>query len=169
MTAAAHRAIPLPGPLARFLASVPYACLMHNTTIGSCLIVKIPRQEIDAVRGRVPVSVSYELHRHPAGPVIRLVLTIHDHLRYPLMLETFVNPADLEQAEEFADLVARDQLHVLFYDQELKHRLSKIVTQAADRTRDELLPIASRLLMEVPPANLNFDRAKRAVMEGCRV
>lgn len=142
---------------------------MHNTTIGSCLVVKIPRQEIDAVRGRLPVSVNYELHRHPAGPVIRLVLTIHDRLQCPLMLETFVNPADLEQAEELADLVARDELRVLFYDQELKNRLTTVVTQAPDPVRDELLPPARRLLMEVLPADLNFDRARHAVMEGCRV
>ena len=161
--------IPLPDPLARFLAQIPYACLMHNTTVGSCLVVKLPRDEIDAIRGRVPVSVTYELHRHPAGPVIRLVLTIHDHLQYPLLLETFVNPADLDQAEEFADLVGSSELRVLFYDQELAHRLSKVVTQTPDPARAELLPTARRLLMEVPPAQLNFDRAKYGVMrqEGC--
>ena len=81
----------LPPELAAFLKDQRYACLTHATDQGTVLVLKAPRSEIDSVRGTVPIQLRHELHRHPAAPVIRMVVTIYDQPARPLAFDTFIS------------------------------------------------------------------------------
>ena len=104
----------------------------HATTDGAVLIVKMPARDINGVRGRLPIAVTYDLHRTPWAPVVRLIMTIYDDSPYPLLFETFFNIADAEQLRNLEDLTAANALRILFYDENCTHRLNKIVTQSDD-------------------------------------
>jgi hypothetical protein len=103
---------------------------------------------------------------NPAAPVIRTVLSLYDRPQHPLKLESFINIEDPEQRAAFAALATQGQLLVLFYDQDVRHRLSKRVPyRAADRAEvPRILARAEELWLAIPPARFDFDRAKAAVL-----
>jgi hypothetical protein len=98
---------------------------MHATTDGTAHVIKLPAAEIESVRGRVPIQVRHELYAHPAALVIRSVITIYDQPDRPLTLETMTNIAETDQRADFARLTTQKELLLLFYDEHLRHRLSK--------------------------------------------
>jgi hypothetical protein len=156
--------VQLPPILRAFLRTQPFALLTIGSTDGTILIAKIPGADIESCQGRQKIHVRYELHSSQTGPALRLVLTIHDRPGEPLFLETFFNPADDVQMADFADLVAREHLRILFYDEKLKHRLSKKVPQPTNASLDLLVPEAMRLLTETYGFNFNFDQTKADIM-----
>src|SRR6476660_8065068 len=83
----------LPEDLAAYLATQEVACLFHETTRGTALVVKLPADEIERLRGTIPVRLRHELYAHPAAPVIRTVLTLYDQPEAPMVLETVTNVA----------------------------------------------------------------------------
>src|SRR5687768_2456201 len=122
------RPLELPPELAAFLRGQRFACLMQATEQGETVfVVKAPGREIASVRGPVPIHAQHELYVHPRAPIIRMQLTIYDQPRRPLALEAFTNVGDPQQRAEFEALGHQDQLHLLFYDEQLAHRLSKQV------------------------------------------
>jgi hypothetical protein len=169
MTADTFTPIPLPEPLETFRRPIRYAVMNHATTDGAVLIVKCPRQEIEHMRGHLPIAITWELHRAPWAPVVRLVVTVYDDQPHPFMLETFFNVADPEQLANLRDLIDTDRVRVLFYDETCTHRLSKIVTQAVEPARDEIVSQALRILAQIAPEAFNFERAKALVIRqgGC--
>jgi hypothetical protein len=101
--------------------------------------------------------------------VIRTVLCLYDRPQHPLKLESFINIENIEDPEQradFAALATQEQLLVLFYDQDVRHRLSKRVPyRAADRAEvPRILARAEELWLAIPPARFDFDRAKAAVL-----
>ena len=64
-----ERANLLPPELAAFLKDQHYAALLHATDLGTVLLIKSPTQDIESVRGRVPIGFNHELYDHPASPV----------------------------------------------------------------------------------------------------
>ncbi len=156
--------IPLPPDLAAFLATQDVACLMHETTDGTAHVIKLPEEEIESVRGRVPIQVRHELYAHPAAPVIRSVITIYDQPDRPLALETMTNIAEADQRADFARLATQKELLLLFYDEQLRHRLSKRVGNVAPETIEEILEHADTLRRRIPEARYDFMAAKDAVM-----
>ena len=159
------RPSPLPEPLADFLKDRPLACLMHGTDQGTVFLVKAPAHEIESVRGRVPIHFRHELYQHPAAPVIRTVVRIYDQPDSPLALEAFTNVEDEQQKAEFAALARQRRLLMLFYDEALAHRLTKVASYGQNRMIPEILRAAESLLGEIPKEKFDFDRAKAAVME----
>lgn len=157
-------AIPLLPELAAFLRRHEVACLMQPTTQGTAFVIKLAGREIASVRGRVPIHLRHELYSHPAAPVIRTVLTVYDQPERPLALETFTNAEQPDQREDFARLASQDQLLLLFYDEQLRHRLSKIVPYDDDGRVGEILRRADSLVAAIPPEWFSFERAKLAVM-----
>lgn len=155
----------LPPELGDFLREQQYAALLHATNIGTILVVKAPRHEISSVTGRVPISFNHELYQHPASPVIRLLTRIYDQPSRPLALETFINVGDPDQRADYAALNRQDELHLLFYDEQLHHRLTK-TSRGTDRAAvGRLLKAADQLLAAIPHDRRDFDTAKARVME----
>lgn len=159
----------LPPELAEFLTRHQFAALFHPTEeLGTVLVVKAPKQEIDSVRGTVPVELRHELYHHPFAPVVRVVTRIFDRPDAPLALETYVNIQDPDQRADYATLAEQDTLYLLFYDERLRHRLTKHIGQ--DRADLQgLLAQADLLLGTIRPEALDFDRAKAEVMAATRL
>ena len=156
---------PLPAELAAFLKDKPYAALTQSTYIGTVLVIKAPGHDIQSVRGTVPILLRHELHDHPAAPVIRMVTTIYDQPERPLALETFINVGDEQQHADFAALTQQKALHLLFYDEQLAHRLSKTVSLREPDLLTQVLQKAEQLRAAIPQDRFDFDAAKKAVME----
>jgi hypothetical protein len=154
----------LPPELATFLRQQPYAALLHATDLGTVLVVKAPGQEIQSVRGRVPIEVRHELYRHPAAPVVRMVTRIYDQPHSSLGLETFVNVDDEQQRADYGELARQDELPLLFYDESLQHRLAKRVRNSARTGILEVLITALRLRAQILPDRFDFDAAKAEVI-----
>ncbi len=158
-------ASPLPPELADFLRGHEYACLTHGTDRGTVFLLKAPSADIESARGRIPTSLSHELYSHPRAPVIRLLLHLHDQPSQPLAFETFINVRDPDQLEEYRDLAGQDLHRLLFYDEVLEHRLSKLVRNRAGAQMQQILTIAARLSAAIPYDWFDFDAAKAEVME----
>ncbi len=161
-----HAPIPLPRELAAFLATENLACITHNSDHGALYIVKAPALEIASLRGSFPIGITHELHRHPAAPVIRSVLAFYDQPDRPLTFDTFLNVADDDQRGCFASLAAQEELTLLFYNEQLAHRLSKRVRNGDPAGMRRLLNIADRLRAMIPADRYDYDAAKRAVLRG---
>ena len=155
----------LPPELADLLADREVACLLQETDQGTAFVIKLPAAEIAGLRGRLPMHLRHELYAHPAAPVIRTVLTVYDQPQTPLALESYTNVQDPHQRAEFAALIAQDRLYLVFYDETLTHRLTKVLPLREPQVVASVLFHADRLLAAIPPEAFDFDRAKRAVME----
>lgn len=156
--------IPLPPDLAAFLATQDVACLMHETTDGTAHVIKLPAAEIESVRGTVPIQVRHELYADPVAPVIRSVITIYDQPDRPLALETMTNIAEKDQRDDFARLATQEELILLFYDEQLRHRLSKRVGNVAPETIEEILEHADKMRRRISEDRYDFMAAKAAVL-----
>ncbi len=155
----------LPPELADFLRGQDIACLFQATDQGTALIAKLPGAEIASIRGTVPIRVRHELYDHPAAPVIRTVVTIHDRPHNPLALETYSNVEDPQQRADFAALADQDRLVLLCYDEQLAHRLSKVVPYRDDGTVAAIVAQGDQLLAAIPKDQFSFEAAKQAVLE----
>jgi hypothetical protein len=156
---------PLPPDLADFLRTQEMACLMQATDQGTAFVVKLPNREIASVRGTIPIGLRHELYAHPAAPVIRTVLTLYDQPALPLVLETYTNVAEPDQATDFAGLAAHERVLLLFYDQTLAHRLTKVVPHREAEAVTTVLERARRLAAAILPEDYNFDQAKADVIK----
>jgi hypothetical protein len=156
---------PLPPDVAEFLRTQHVACFLQPTDQGTALVAKVPSAEIASARGTVPIHIRHELYDHPAAPVIRTVLTIYDQPATPLALETYTNVEDPDQRADFAALTAQNRLLLLFYDEQLRHRLNKMVPYRDDGTITTIVAQADQLLAAIPKDRFSFERAKQAVME----
>lgn len=156
---------PLPPELTAFLKDQgPYACLTQATDQGTAYLLKAPASEIARARGTVPMFVRHQLFGLPSAPVIRTVLTLYDVPQHPLRFESFINVAADDQRADFAALANQDQLLLLFYDEQFRHRLSKLIPAGLDRSIPEMLDRAERLRKAIPPWRYDFDTAKEAVL-----
>lgn len=161
----AQRPNALPPELSDFLRTLEYAALLHPTDLGTALIIKAPAEEIESVRGRVPIGFHHELYAHPASPVIRMVTTLYDQPARPLALESFVNVGDMDQRADYAALSGQDELSLLFYDQLLVHALSKRVRLTERGRLLQILTTADRLLAAIPESQRDFNFAKAEVVK----
>jgi hypothetical protein len=159
----------LPPELADFLRTQDIACLFQATDQGTALVAKLPGAEIASIRGTVPIRVRHELYDHPAAPVIRTVLTIYDRPQSSLALESYTNVEDAQQRTDFAALAAQEQLLLLCYDEQLTHRLSKLVPYRDDGTIGAIIAQADQLLAVIPHDQFSFEAAKQAVLEATRL
>jgi hypothetical protein len=158
----------LPPDLASFLESQRLACLLIGTERGSGFVVKAPGDEIEGLRGPMPVLFRHELYRHPAAPVIRLLLRLYDHAHSQppssLVFESFVDVDDEGQRSDYGDLARQDLVDLHFYDEALRHRLTK---QISNNLRSDISPVliaALRLRARIPDGRFDFDRAKADVL-----
>jgi hypothetical protein len=76
------------------------------------------------------------------------------------------NIDDPQQQAEFAALAQQESVRLLFYDEKLAHRLTKLVTYSHTTVVPWLLDQAAQLRARIPPEQFDFDQAKRAVLEG---
>jgi hypothetical protein len=158
--------IALPADLARFLIDQPgYTCVFAGSDQGTMHIITVPSRDLPTVRGRFPIEVRHELHRHPASPVVRTIISLYDQPEQALRVETFTNIGAPDQREQFASLAEQEDYLVLFYDEWLRHRLSKRVPNTNRDGVTAVLTHADALLAAIPAAQRDFDRAKQAVME----
>lgn len=155
----------LPSELAEYLKEQETACLMQETNLGTVFVIKLPRHEIEAVRGSVPIRQRHELYEHPAAPVIRTLLTIYDQPETPLALETFTNIGDPQQRADFAALERQRHTPLLFYNEHLALRLTKQVPSPDPITVRRILRDAERFRARIAPGRFDFDAAKAAVIE----
>ncbi len=155
----------LPPELAQFLKDQDLAALFRASDRGTLLVVKAPTVELESLGGTYPIGLDHQLWAHPAGPVVRSLLTFHDHPEMPLRLETFTNVAAPDQHAHFAALAEQERINLLFYDELLRHRLTKQVRNAAVDHIPTILREAHQLLAAIPPDRRDFDVAKAAIME----
>jgi hypothetical protein len=156
----------LPPELADFLRRADrYACVTQATDQGTAFVVKVPGQELTTLRGTMPIGLRHELFEHPSAPVIRTVLSIFDRPQSPLRVETFINVAEEDQRADFAALADQELLLLLFYDEQLQHRLTKLVPYPERSEVPTILARADELRATMPPWRFDFDRAKAAVIQ----
>ncbi len=161
-----HRLLPneLPEDLADFLKQQPKACLLLPTDQGTVMVIKAPGRDIESARGRVPMQVRHELYDHPSAPVIRMVVTLFDWPRSRLALETFVNVEDPQQRADYAALAGQPELSLLFFDEQVHHRLSKGTANTAQEEITRIVRTADALFARIPREKFDFDAAKADVM-----
>ena len=111
-----------------------------------------------------PISFRHELYEYPSAPVIRMVTTVYDQPARPLALETFINVGDSQQRSDYENLSRQEVLLMLFYDENLSHRLTKAVAAQDQQAMGEILERADRLLSAIPAEEFDFDRARVAIM-----
>jgi hypothetical protein len=58
----------------------------------------------------------------------------------------------------------QDELYLLFYDEQVRHRLSKRVLNSGQEHIRGIVRDADRLFAQIPPARFDFNRAKADVM-----
>jgi hypothetical protein len=161
---------PLPDELVEFLKEKPdYLCLPHGTNLGTIFLIKAPAVEIAAMPNPVRISVQHGLFEHPQAPVIRTVIRIYDKPDAPLALESFTNVDDPVQREDFAALAAQKEIHLLFYDEAIRHRLTKRVPNRDDQALSGILDKALELRRAIPAQAYDFDIAKLDVMRRTRL
>ena len=153
----------LPPELAQFLRSIQLGAVFESTDLGTGLVIKAPRRDIEGLRGVIPIHLRHELHRRSTAPVIRTVIRLYDRPKTPLTLETMTNIADPIQRAEFAALEAQESIYLHFYDEDLRHPLSKCVGYDGSVV-PELLALAQRHLRTIQADQLDFERAKAEVM-----
>ena len=158
----------MPPDLAAFLRTQTRACLLLGTDRGSGFIIKTPAEEIDGLRGPLPVLFRQELYRHPSSPVIRLLLRLYDRPHDPtpssLAFESFVNVDDEGQRQDYGELARQDLIDLHFYDEVLQHRLTKIIPNSLRPEVPLVLGTALRLRARIPRDRFDFDRAKADVV-----
>jgi hypothetical protein len=154
----------LPETLAAFLREREFACLIEATDQGAVFIMKAPAVEIDNVRGATPVWVRHQVFDHPASPVIRTVLRFYDQPERPLAFEHFTNAGSPAQRENFAALAQQDAIFLLFFDEAVEHRLTKVVPNTNKGAFAQALQSAETLLAQIPPGRRDFDAAKAHVL-----
>jgi hypothetical protein len=121
---------------------------MEETDAGTVHIVKAPAREIQSLRGAIPIGVDYELYAHPLAPVIRTVIRFYDQPQHPLVVETFANVEDPQQRSEFARLADQPELYMLFYDEQVRHRLSKVVPNGGQEHIRRIVQQAEQYLLD---------------------
>jgi hypothetical protein len=142
-----------------------YACVTQATSEGTAYVLKTPAVDLATLRGTIPVGLRHELYAHPAAPVIRTVLSLYDRPDAPLRVETFINIAEPDQRADFAALADQEALLLLFYDEALRHRLSKRVPYPDRSDIPRILARADALRTAIAPWRLDFERAKAAVLK----
>jgi hypothetical protein len=168
-----HRSLPqsgndLPADLPALLESERLACLLIGTKRGSGFAIKAPRDEIEGLRGPMPVLFRQELDRHPASPVIRLLLRLYDrphgHPPSSLAFESFVNVDDEGQRTDYGALAHQDLIDLAFYDEAFRRRLTKQITNFVRADIPSILSIALRLRARISDDHFDFDLAKADVL-----
>src|SRR4051794_14358283 len=157
--------IALPPELAAFLARAgDFACLTQATDRGTAYVIKAPAAELLTLRGTFPIGLQHELYAHPAAPVIRTVLRLYDRPQHPLKVESYLNIAEPDQRADFAALAAQEEVMLLFYDHDVRHRLSKVVPYPDRSDIPLILARADELRAAIPPERFNYAKAKAAVL-----
>ena len=151
---------PLPPELVDFLKDRPYAALFQPSDQGTILVVKAPLEDIRSVVGLVPIQIRHTLYDHRNAPVIRTRIRIYDDPERPLALECFSNISDEQQRADFTALGQQKALYLLFYDEQVRHRLSKQVVNTAPTVIPLILHEAKKLRAAIPEGQFDFDKAK---------
>jgi hypothetical protein len=157
--------IELPPALRQFLETREFAMVATGSDQGTLLVVKAPSADIESCRGQVGFLIRHELFQTAYCPVLRLLIQIKDQPDSHLTFEMFTNPSDPIQLAEFEDLLSQTHLRMLFFDEQHQCRLVKQVSQVHHEDRSKLAPEARRLLAEIDPRDLDFDRAKRVIVD----
>jgi len=76
-----------------------------------------------------------------------------------------VTVGDEQQRQDFRDLAQQPELRFLFYDEGLRHRLTKAVRNDQAEAIAQIAAAADRLRATIPDEQFNFDAAKASVME----
>jgi hypothetical protein len=155
----------LPAELAEALSGAEHACLTVASERGTLFVIKAPTADIAAVRGAIPVELRHQLYRHPAAPVICMLLRLYDDPAAPLALETFINVADPAQRADYARLASQLTLELRFYDEILQPRLAKQITHSSAPQVPAILSVAEELRRHIPLDLYNFEEAKHQIQE----
>lgn len=154
----------LPPELADFLSRQTYAAILHGSSIGTVMVAKVMNEDIRSLGGPHFIGQVHQLFDHPESPVIRMVTTIHDRPQSPLTLETFINVGDVDQRSDYDVLSRQRELVMLFYDEDVRHRLTKRVPNTLGSRIGQVLRRADAMLQAIPPNERDFDLAKMDVM-----
>ena len=98
-----------------------------------------------------------------------LIVRLRASYTTPLALETFINITDDQQRTDYAALASQQALALLFYDETLTHRLTKMVPLSNPEDSTLILQTAEQALQTTPPDQLDFDAAKAAVMRATQL
>jgi hypothetical protein len=153
----------LPTALAEFLKDQDTACLTQATDLGTAIIAKLHTEDIESIRGIIPIIMSQQLYPHPLAPVLRLMFTFLDHPDAPLTLDTYLNIDDPEQLGNAVALASQESLPMFFYDEKLAHTLTKVMPYSGQEDLENYLELAQELYLRIPREQYDFDAAKAAM------
>ena len=159
MSSTPHDRFPLPPGLASLLKNQRTACTIQATDQGVALVVKLPASNIRTLHGPVRFQLRFQVYEHPVAAVILTILTMHRIQAHPVVVETYVNPDDSLQRMDFEALSKQPNLIVLFYDEKLRHRLSKRVDNVAKIAAIQALHRADAILSNIPDNERDFNTA----------
>ena len=102
----------------------------------------------------------------PTAPLVRLEVTILDHLRNLYRFESFLNVAQEDQARILTRLANQDQLYLAFYGDGFDYRFTKVISHDRQQWQflDELVMEAMDYWSRIPPNDRNFEQAKAEFM-----
>ena len=95
-----------------------------------------------------------------------MTVRIYGKPNNPLAFDTFINFGDPQQRAWYAALANQENLYMLFYDESLRHQLTKVVNNFGKEEVSGVLKQADELLSAIPRELFDYDKAKAAVMKG---
>jgi hypothetical protein len=146
-----------PGDVALFLSS-------PDDKLTS-LVLKTNTNNIDTLRGDVPIHYCWTLWDTPWARVLRMEMTIYDRPHAPYVLETFMNVADPAQLADLRQLTVQEYFQIHVFDRRCRYKLTKRLAQDAE-TRWSLVQAIDLALLTLKGLDgcWDFDRAKVNVL-----
>lgn len=155
----------LPEEVKEILKSTGYGCLALEADIGIVHVCHAQDNDIAGFAGK-PVSFRWQLIEMPTAPLIQLDLIIWDHPENPFRFESFLNIAEVEQANILAQLANQDRLYMAFYGDALTYRYTIAIPHDCQQWQqlDEISAEAIRYQKTIPPEQRDFNLAKMIYM-----
>ena len=101
-----------------------YGCLAVKSNIGVLHLCHAADRDIEGFRGK-PARARWQLVEMPTAPLVRLELIIFDNPIHPFRFESFLNVGDEEQLNVLAALAGQEELHLVFFGDDLEYRFTK--------------------------------------------
>ena len=151
----------LPQELREIFEKMGYGCLAVEADIGIIHVCHASDFDITGFEDKQVIS-QWQLIQMPTAPLIRLELTVLDHLENPYRFESFLNVASEDQADILAQLTSQENLMLAFYGDDLEFQYAKVIPHDIQQWQmlDEITAEATRYWESLPPERRDYDLAK---------
>jgi hypothetical protein len=138
-----------------------YGCLAVESSEGVLHLCHAPDEDIEDFRGK-PAAFRWQLVEMPTAPLVRLEAFIFDNPIAPFRFESFLNVGDEEQLNVLSQLASQEELHLVFFGDDLEYRFTKTLPHGEDQWQqlDEIVVQALSYWETLPETERDFDKAK---------